>query len=90
MALTLVDDYGIQDSGGQCLIVAFADAFTTELACLEQIEKDGLTILDRYGKPRAHPLLPTLRDARSAKLQALKALHLDVEPVKPIGRPPGR
>jgi phage terminase small subunit len=89
-ALALVEEYGIEDAGGLVLIQSFADAFTTELACQEQIKKDGLTILDRYGKPKSHPLLPMLRDSRAQKLAALKMLHLDVEPLKEPGRPAGR
>ena len=36
--------------------------------------------------PRANPACTILRDARNGELQALKQLHLDVEPVKAIGR----
>lgn len=57
----------------------------------EAIQRDGMTILDRFGQRKAHPLLPAERDARSQMLAALKALNLDVEPLhdRP-GRPAGR
>lgn len=91
MALTLAHDYEITDSGGQCLVVAFADAYTTELNALDEISKTGMVILDRYERPKSHPLLPTLRDARAQQLAALKALHLDIEPLRDgRGRPPGK
>ncbi len=55
-----------------------------------RVEAEGLTIRDRFGIDRPHPLLATERDSRTAFLRALAALGLDVEAVGAIGRPPGR
>lgn len=44
----------------------------------EAIDRDGLLLLDRYGKPRQHPLVHCERDARAAYLAALKHLNLDI------------
>ena len=87
-ARKLIAEYNITDSGGIELVKTFASAFTTELNCADQIETEGLTIIDRFQQMKPHPLLPTLRDARSQKLAALKGLNLDVIPANNgLGRP---
>jgi hypothetical protein len=48
------------------------------------IEADGLIV-----DGKQHPAVPIERDSRTAMLAALKALHLDLEPIGPVGRPPG-
>lgn len=66
------------------------------LECLEtirraqaQVDKDGLTVLGDRGQIKAHPLLATIRDARSQFLASLRLLNLDVEPLRDgPGRPP--
>lgn len=84
----LIEEYNITDSGGIELVKSFAAAMTTELNCADQIEKEGLTIIDRFSQMKPHPLLPTLRDSRAQKLSALKGLNLDVIPVQDgPGRP---
>ena len=56
-----------------------------------EIKKQGVTITDRFGIPKANPLLAAERDARAQWLATLKQLCLDVEPLHPgPGRPPGR
>lgn len=55
------------------------------------VNADGMTVKDRYGAIRGHPMLATMRDARAAMLAALRHLNLDVEPLRDgPGRPPGR
>lgn len=86
----LIDEYGITDAGGLLLLAAFADADSLERNAEDQVNEDGLTFKDRFGQIKSHPLLPTIRDARAQRLAALKALNLDLEPLrnKP-GRPGG-
>jgi len=87
----LVREYNITDPGGEALIRTFASAFSLEISCMEQIDKEGLTILDRFEQLKPHPLLSTLRDARGQKMAALKAMNLDLEPLHDgPGRPTGR
>jgi hypothetical protein len=52
---------------------------------------EGCVIRDRFGSPKQHPATLVERDSRSALLQAIASLHLDLEPLrdKP-GRPSGR
>ena len=87
----LIDEYSIHDSGGENLLLTFAAAYTLELDCQDQIAMEGLTVKDRFDQDKPHPLLASLRDARAQKLACLKALCLDLEPLKSgPGRPPGR
>ena len=79
-------EFDIQDAPGEALLRTFASAFSLEISCMEQIEREGLTIIDRFDQLKGHPLLSTLRDARAQKLAALKALNLDLEPVGEQGR----
>lgn len=87
----LIDEYGIDDAGGLLLLQTFADADTTERSAQDVVNADGLTIVDRFEQKKAHPLLTVIRDSRAQKMAALKALCLDLEPLrdKP-GRPGGR
>ncbi|MDA3918974.1 MAG: hypothetical protein PF690_18680 [Deltaproteobacteria bacterium] len=87
----LAREYNITDPGGEALLRTFASAFSLEINCQEQIDKEGLTVVDRFEQLKAHPLLATLRDARSQKLAALKAMNLDFEPLHDgPGRPTRR
>jgi len=55
----------------------------------EQIERDGEMIRTKNGM-RDHPLLRHEAVARSFVVKTLRALGLDVEPLRPgPGRPPG-
>ena len=80
----------INDVGGLLLLESFTAIYATELECAAAIERDGLLIKDRFGQAKDHPLLRSLRDARSQKLMVMKALGLDlIETNSPgPGRPP--
>ena len=89
-ARRLIDEYGVSDSGGLVLIKTFADAFSMELNAQDILNLEGLTVNDRFGQVKAHPLCSVLRDARAQKMASLKALNLDLEPVRDRpGRPGG-
>jgi phage terminase small subunit len=86
----LAREYEITDPGGEALLRTFASAFSLEIDCQQQIEKDGLCFKDRFEQMKAHPLLTVLTSARAQKMAALKALCLDVEPLQiGLGRPKG-
>ena len=91
IAKQLAEEYEIDDSAGEHLLLTFAAAYSLELDCMDVIHEDGLTILDRFNQKKAHPLIASARDARAQKLASLKALNIDLEPLndKP-GRPSGR
>lgn len=87
----LSDEYDIQDAGGLEILRAGLEAFDRAQAARVLIEKVGLVIKDRFGAVKPNPLIACERDARSAYLQALKQLQLDLEPLNAnVGRPPGR
>ncbi len=87
----LAKEYEIEDPAGQALLRTFASAFSLEIECQEQIERDGLTFKDRFEQIKSHPLLTILNNARAQKMAALKALNLDLEPIQAgPGRPGGR
>jgi P27 family predicted phage terminase small subunit len=86
----LMKDYDISDEGGLLLLQTGLEAFDRMRQCQEIIKRDGPMVLDKWGQRKSHPLLPAERDARSQMLAALKALHLDVEPLhERPGRPTG-
>lgn len=87
----LSSEYEISDDAGLLLLETAMQAFDRLRECQAAIERDGPMVLDRFGQRKAHPLLPTERDARAQMLAALRALNLDVEPLhdRP-GRPAGR
>jgi phage terminase small subunit len=67
------------------------ESFDRMRAAQASIEQDGATAPDRFGQVKAHPLLSVERDARAAMLAALKAMNLDVEPLRDgPGRPADR
>jgi phage terminase small subunit len=44
------------------------------------LAKSGLTIVDRFGVERVHPLVGVERDARGLFIRSLRELGLDAEP----------
>jgi phage terminase small subunit len=53
----------------------------------EILARDGLTFVDRFGAPHAHPATAIERDSRLAVARLLRELQLDVSTEAP--RPPG-
>ena len=88
--LKLTDEYGISDEAGRMLLQTGLEAFDRMRECQTAIKVDGPMIKDRFEQPKAHPLLSVERDARAQMLAALKALNLDLEPLRDgPGRPGG-
>lgn len=87
----IIADYSIDDAAGTRILDTACEAFDRMRGAQKVIERDGLTVMDRWGQVKAHPLCSVERDARAQFLAALKALNLDVEPLQHgPGRPPGR
>lgn len=86
----LCADYCIDDAAGLRILETACEAFDRMREAQKAIQRDGMTVTDRWNQIKAHPLCSVERDARAAFLAGLKALHLDLEPIKAIGRPPGR
>jgi len=102
----IVEEFGIDDIAGRKILRIACEAFDRAQACRREIEKDGMLLEDDDGvqktgalfdagrktsKRKPHPLLPIERDSRAGFLAGMKALNLDLEPLrdKP-GRPPGK
>ncbi len=69
------------EDSDRTLLVTALEAWDRAQQAREAIDREGLTVATRFGESKAHPLLAVERDARAAFLQAMRALHLDYEPV---------
>lgn len=81
-------EYEISDEGGRLLLLMAMEAFDRMRGCQKAIAEDGLVTRGSKKQPRAHPLLSAERDSRAQMLAALKALNLDLEPLRDLRRKP--
>jgi len=66
------------------VILEYLEAGERMKAAQALVEKEGLTIRDRFQQSRAHPCVNIIRDAQSIRLRCLKELPLDGDkPTKP-------
>ena len=87
----LAEEYAIKDQAGVLLLNTAMEAFDRMKGAQRAVKRDGLVVFDRWGQAKAHPLLTVERDARSQMMAALKALNLDIEPLRGgADRPGGR
>ncbi len=87
----IITEYAIDDIAGLKILRVALEAFDRAQAARETIDREGMTVLDKFNQTKSHPLLPIERDSRAAFLSGLKALNLDIEPLNPgPGRPSGR
>ena len=77
---SISDEFSVDDPSGLQLLGIVCESLDLMRKAQARVKVDGLTCRDRYGAIRAHPMLATIRDARSAMLAALRDLHLDIEP----------
>src|SRR5215203_1053537 len=82
-------EYGIEDAGGVELLAQACSALDRAEECAGHIADDGVVIRSKAGL-KEHPLLKHEIAARSFVVRTLSRLGLDVEAIKPVGRPPGR
>lgn len=61
------------------ILVKTAEAWDRSEQAREALAKEGLTVVDRYGTPKAHPCVAIERDSRNAFFRGLRELALDVE-----------
>jgi P27 family predicted phage terminase small subunit len=85
----VVSEYDIADTPGLRILETICHAIDTEREAMNEIENQGITLTDRFGQVKPNGLLRVCRDARAQIKQGLKALNLDWEDVKDVGRPPG-
>ena len=86
----LVAEYAIEDEAGFLMLQTSLEAFDRMRQAQAVLKEDGLVVTDRWGQRKAHPLVTVERDSRAQMMAALKALNLDVEPLRSgPGRPSG-
>jgi len=85
----IVKEYSITDMAGLRILRIALESFDRAQAARVQIDREGMTVIDKFKQTKSHPLLPIERDSRAAFLQGIKSLNLDLEPLKDIGRPAG-
>ena len=86
----ILKEYAIEDTAGLKILRVALESFDRAQAAREVIDLEGMQIKDRFEQMKPHPLLTVERDNRAAFLAGLKALNLDIEPLKDRpGRPGG-
>lgn len=60
------------------------DALATRSKCIKTINKEGLTVRDRYGCPKVHPLVGVKEKAHASAMTALRELGLTVRSRKDL------
>ena len=85
----ILAEYSIEDAAGLRILRVSLESFDRAQSARQAIDGEGMTVQDKFGQTKPHPLLAIERDSRAAFLAGLKALNLDLEPLrdKP-GRPP--
>jgi hypothetical protein len=86
---SIMSEYQIEDSGGIEMLTAACQQLDRAESLREQIDADGEILRSKTGL-REHPGLKHELAARSFVVRTLHRLGLDLEAIKPIGRPPGR
>ena len=81
-------EYEIDDAGGLEMLASACQALDRAERCREAIDDEGEMIRTKAAGPRDHPLLKHELAARSFVVRTLQRLGLNMEAVKPTGRPP--
>jgi hypothetical protein len=82
----ITGQYRIDDRGGVELLIQACLASDRVEALKAAIDRDGETIHTRAG-PRSHPALRDELQLRSFIVRTLERLGVNVEVIKPVGRP---
>jgi hypothetical protein len=84
---SVMNEYAIVDSGGIEMLTAACQALDRAESLREQINRDGEVIRMKGGVLKDHPALKHELANRAFVVRTLHRLGLDVEAIKPIGRP---
>lgn len=85
---TVLSEYDLPDCGGQEMLRQACAALDRAESCADHIREHGEMIATRTGA-RENPLLKHELSSRAFVVRTLHRLGLDVEPVRPMGRPSG-
>ena len=84
-------EYALDDPAGLALLCTAAECLDRMRAAQASIAQRGELVDDRYGAPKLNPACGLEKDARAGFLAALRALNLDLEPLRDgPGRPPNK
>ena len=77
----LAREYAISDEAGLLLLQTALEAFDRMRQAQNRLDAEGLTLTDRFGQQKPHPLTVVERDSRGQMLSSLRQLNLDLDPV---------
>src|SRR5215472_14872296 len=77
---SIVDEFQVDDAAGWLLLQSALEAFDDMRRAQAIIDREGMTIADRWGQQKQHPATLVLRDSRNLMLRCLKQLNLDLVP----------
>jgi P27 family predicted phage terminase small subunit len=84
----IASEYAIGDAAGLALLATACEALDRMRAAQAAISSNGELVRDRYGALKLNPACGLEKDARAGFVLALKALNLDIEPLRDrLGRP---
>jgi hypothetical protein len=86
---SIMAESDITDTGGLALLTQVCAATDRISEYSEIIARDGPMIATKHG-PKEHPLLKLELASRAFIVRTLQRLGLNLEPIKPIDRPPTR
>lgn len=75
---SIVSEHVFDAAAPLAILQAALEARGRARACREQINRDGLTVVDRFQQQKPHGLLSAERDNRAAFLSGINMLRLDV------------
>jgi hypothetical protein len=82
-------EYNITDVGGVELLTQVCQTADRAEALAARIDADGETVRTKAAGLKGHPYLKDELACRSFIVRGLERLGITVEPIKPVGRPPG-
>jgi P27 family predicted phage terminase small subunit len=82
------NEYCVRDAGGLEMLAQACSAADRAAECAKKIQSEGLTVVNGSGGLRDHPLVKHELAARAFVTKTVKALGLNFEPLRGVGRPP--
>ena len=83
----IISDYDLESQHVRLLTLA-CEAWDRGVQAREILAANGLTFLDRFGCPHAHPCVAIERDSRIAVARLCRELDLDADAIALPTRPP--
>jgi hypothetical protein len=84
----IMSEYDITDSGGVEVLAQICATLDRAESLAAEVDRDGPIIMTKSG-PKEHPALRAELGCRAFITRNLQRLGLNVETIKPVGRPPG-